>query len=70
MILGEIEGLTLNLNPEEINILLDQYYKQKIINIMGKRYFISGIDCAGKSIKHSGEYKTKVKIRVRKIQKV
>lgn len=70
MIKGDIEEITLSLNSEEVSSLIEQYNKQEVINIMGKRYFIGEFDCSSPCrFTYSGYRKTKVTIKVRAIKK-
>ena len=69
MIKGKVEELTLIMSPEEVEALVKQYNDKAIINIMGKRYVIRGADCTSGIRHYSGEYKTKVTLRVQAIKK-
>jgi hypothetical protein len=69
MIKGEVEELTLMMEPEEVKALVKQYNDKAIINIMGKRYAIRGADCTSGVRHYSGEYRTRVTIKIQAIKK-
>ncbi len=69
MIKGEVEEITLTMRPEEVEALVKQYNEAEVINIMGKRYVMRGADCTSGIRHYSGEYKTKVTIRLQAIKK-
>lgn len=68
MIKGEVEELTLMMEPEEVKALVKQYNDKEIINIMGKRYIIRSFDYTNNTRHYSGEYKTRVTIKIQAIK--
>ena len=69
MIKGDVKELVLMMDSEEVKALVKQCNEAEIINLMGKRYIICGVDCAGGVRVYSGEYKTKVTINLQAIKK-
>lgn len=69
MIKGEIEELKIKMNGGQIIDLVDSYDKQEAINIMGKRYFIKGIDVKGHYYDEKGEAHATVIVRISAIKK-
>jgi len=70
MIKGEIEQIKLKMNNIEVNSLVVTYHEQEAINIMGKRYFITGIDAkVDKYYSGNKERLVDVVVKVRAIKK-
>lgn len=69
MIKGDIEHIKLKMNSGELISLVATYEKQEAINIMGKRYFIVGIDVKQHHYNEKGEAEAIVIVKVRTIKK-
>lgn len=69
MIKGEVEEITLNMYPEEIESLVSQCHKSEIVNIMNKEYIIVSANCnTPNRFEFSGKYKTRATIKVKEIK--